>query len=52
VDGGKRAARFAAVRNVDGEVDYWRLELTLNELGKAFVVVDQFAMTGERQLSA
>jgi hypothetical protein len=38
--------------NVDGEVDYWRLELTLNELGKAFVVVDQFAMTGERQLSA
>jgi hypothetical protein len=30
--------------NGSGEVDYWRLELTLNQLGKAFLVVNQFAM--------
>lgn len=38
--------------NVAGEVDYWRLELRLNELGKAFLAVDQFATKGERQLTA
>ncbi len=37
--------------NAAGEVDYWQLELTLNELGKAFLVVDRFAMEGERQLT-
>jgi hypothetical protein len=37
--------------NAAGEVDYYRLELTLNELGKAFLVVDSFAATGERQLT-
>jgi hypothetical protein len=36
--------------NAAGEMDYWRLELTLNELGKAFLVVDRFAMEGRRQL--
>jgi hypothetical protein len=34
-----------------GEVDYWRLELTLNELGRAFLVVAQFATEGDRQLT-
>ncbi len=29
-----------------GEVDYFRLELALNELGKSFLVVDEFATTG------
>lgn len=38
--------------NDAGEVDYWLLELTLNELGKAFLVVDQFATEGKRQLTA
>lgn len=34
----------------DGEVAFWRLELKLNELGKAFLVVDKFGMEGGRQL--
>jgi len=33
-------------------VDFWRLELTLNELGRAFLVVDQFAREGGQQLTA
>jgi hypothetical protein len=28
------------------EVDYWRLELTLNELGRAFLLVDKFGEQG------
>lgn len=35
----------------DGEIGYWRLELTLNELGKAFLVVDKFGTEGWRQLT-
>lgn len=35
----------------DGEIGYWRLELTLNDLGKAFLLVDRFATEGERQLA-
>jgi hypothetical protein len=38
--------------NASGEVDYYRLELTLNELGRAFLVVDKFATDGERQFTA
>jgi len=38
--------------NTAGEVDYYRLELTLNELGRAFLVVDNFATDGERQFTA
>ena len=38
-------------KNAAGEVDYYRLELTLNELGKAFLVVDGFAMDGGRLLT-
>ncbi|CNE48023.1 Uncharacterised protein [Mycobacterium tuberculosis] len=38
-------------RNGAGEVDFYRLELTLNELGKAFLVVDRFAMDGGRLLT-
>lgn len=30
-------------RNGAGEVDYWRLELVLNELGRGFLAVDAFA---------
>ncbi len=37
--------------NEAGEVDYWRLELTLNDVGKAFLVVDRFATEGKRQLT-
>ncbi|UYB40269.1 DUF4365 domain-containing protein [Streptomyces sp. Je 1-4] len=38
--------------NPSGEVDFYRLELTLNELGRAFLLVDQFASEGPRQLTA
>ena len=38
-------------KNVAGEVDYFRIELTLNDLGKAFLIVDQFATEGVRQLT-
>lgn len=37
--------------NGAGEVDFWRLELTLNELGRAFLLVDRFATEGLRQLT-
>lgn len=37
--------------NASGEVDLYRLELTLNALGKAFLTVDNFANTGQRQLT-
>ncbi len=38
-------------KNGAGEVDFWRLELTLNDVGKAFLVVDGFAASGRRQLT-
>ncbi|MGW3691936.1 DUF4365 domain-containing protein [Streptomyces sp. NPDC005125] len=38
--------------NPSGEVDFYRLELTLNQLGRAFLLVDQFASEGPRQLTA
>lgn len=38
--------------NGAGEVDYFRLELTLNQLGRSFLVVDGFAATGSRQFTA
>lgn len=34
-----------------GEADHWQLELRLNELGKAFLVIDQFATLGPPQLT-
>lgn len=37
-------------KNGAGEVDFFRLELTLNDLGKSFLVVDRFATEGDRQL--
>ncbi|MCF2539028.1 DUF4365 domain-containing protein [Streptomyces sp. FB2] len=37
--------------NPSGEVDFYRLELTLNELGRAFLLVDLFATEGTRQLT-
>jgi Domain of unknown function (DUF4365) len=37
--------------NVAGEVDLWRLELMLNDLGRAFLVVDRFANEGDQQLT-
>lgn len=45
------AERIRPYRNGGGEVDFYRLELTLNELGKAFLVVDRFAMEGGRLLT-
>ena len=35
-----------------GEVEYFRLELTLNALGESFLVVDKFATDGDQQLTA
>jgi hypothetical protein len=35
----------------DGEIAYWRLELTLNELGRAFLLIDQSATDGDPQLT-
>lgn len=37
--------------NAAGEVDYWRLELSLNALGRAFLEVDDFATAGHKQLT-
>jgi len=37
--------------NAMDEVDFWRLELTLNDLGKAFLTIDGFATRGNRQLT-
>jgi hypothetical protein len=44
------AERLRPYANGSGEVDFWRLELTLNELGKAFLIVDKFGTEGGRQL--
>ncbi|MFD0355609.1 DUF4365 domain-containing protein [Streptomyces sp. NPDC127110] len=38
-------------RNGAGEVDFYRLELTLNDLGRAFLLADRFATAGSRQLT-
>lgn len=46
----RAAERLRPYANGAGEVDFWRLELRLNELGKAFLVVDKFGMEGGRQL--
>jgi len=37
--------------NASGEVANWRLELTLSDLGRAFLLVDQFATHGDRQIT-
>lgn len=47
----REAMGLRPYNNAAGEVDYYRLELTLNELGKAFLVVDKFATTGQRQFT-
>jgi hypothetical protein len=50
----RAAAQLEGLRpyaNSQGEVDLWRLELTLNDLGKALLRVDAFATAGERQLT-
>ena len=49
---GLDAERIRPYRNGGGEVDFYRLELTLNQLGKAFLVVDRFAMGGGRLLTS
>lgn len=48
---GRKLPALRPYRNEQDEVDYWRLELTLNELGTAFLLVDRFATDGERQLT-
>ncbi|MGD4244746.1 hypothetical protein QT682_22580, partial [Xanthomonas citri pv. citri] len=35
--------RIRPYANGGGEVDFYRLELSLNELGRSFLVVDSFA---------
>lgn len=37
--------------NGASEVDFWRLELLLNHVGKAFLVVDEFATVASPQLT-
>ncbi|MDQ6879386.1 MAG: DUF4365 domain-containing protein [Candidatus Dormibacteraeota bacterium] len=44
---GRRVTDLRPYANEAGEVDRWRLELTLNQLGKAFLIVDEFATGGE-----
>jgi Domain of unknown function (DUF4365) len=48
---GRDLSALRPYKNEQGEVDFWRLELTLNELGKAFLVVDRFAAEGRSQLT-
>jgi hypothetical protein len=48
---GVAARSIRPYKSVAGEVDYFRLELTLSELGMAFLVVDEFATEGHRQLT-
>jgi hypothetical protein len=40
---GRLAPGLRPYANQAGEVDLWRLELTLNDLGKGFLAVDEFA---------
>lgn len=46
-----RAMGIRPYENAAGEVDYFRLELALNDLGRAFLLVDRFATEGDRQLT-
>ena len=48
---GLMASDIRPYHNAAGEVDYFRLELSLSDLGKAFLIVDEFAVNGERQLT-
>lgn len=48
---GRLAQGLRPYANGAGEVDFWRLELTLNELGKAFLVVDRFGMASGKLLT-
>ncbi|MEU8061788.1 DUF4365 domain-containing protein [Microbispora bryophytorum] len=48
---GLRARGLRPYANGAGEVDFWRLELTLNELGRSFLIVDQFATSGHPQFT-
>ncbi|WP_424211044.1 DUF4365 domain-containing protein [Streptomyces sp. BI20] len=44
--GSRLAQGLRPYANSADEVDFWRLELTLNELGRAFLVVDRFGREG------
>lgn len=48
---GRIEKRIRPYGNVAGEVDCFRLELTLNDLARAFLIVDKFASEGGRQLT-
>jgi hypothetical protein len=52
VRGQAASTRIRPYANVSGELDRYRLELTLNELGRSFLVVDTFATNGTRQLTS
>jgi hypothetical protein len=47
----RRSTGLRPYKNPSGEVDFWRLELSLGELGKSFLLVDEFATNGIRQLA-
>lgn len=49
---GRALPAIRPYENGAGEVDFYRLELALNELGRSFLVVDQFATDGLRQFTA
>jgi hypothetical protein len=48
---GRDPGRLRPYADIAGEVDLWRLELHLNALGEAFLIVDDFARGGARQLT-
>ena len=48
---GQFADGIRPFENAAGEVDYFRLELTLGKLGTSFLVVDEFAANGLGQLT-
>jgi hypothetical protein len=46
-----RRGELRPYTNAADEVDHWRLELTLNDLGRAYLLVDKFATNGGTQLT-
>lgn len=49
---GRGLSALRPYNNEAGEVDSWRLELILNDLGRAFLLVDKFATGGHEQLTS
>lgn len=47
---GRPSEGLRPYKNGAGEVDFWRLELTLNDVGTGFLAVNEFAESAERFL--